>query len=93
MIAGFIPFLFPRCANIVPPTGGPRDTIPPEIIKSTPVNYSTNFTGSGIHIEFDELIQLRNINQQFIITPPQRQRPDFRVRGRDLFIELKDPIS
>jgi hypothetical protein len=92
MIAGLIPFLFPRCANIVPPTGGPRDTIPPEIIKSTPPNYSTNFTGPGIHIEFDELIQLRNINQQFIITPPQRQRPDFRVRGRDLFIELKSDL-
>jgi hypothetical protein len=91
-IAGFIPLFFPRCANIVPPTGGPRDTIPPEVIRSTPSNFTTNFTRSGIHIEFDEFIELRNINQQFLMTPPQSQRPEFRARGRDLYIELKDDL-
>jgi hypothetical protein len=92
IIAGFIPLFFPRCANIVPPTGGPRDTIPPELIRSNPANMTTNFTRSEIHVEFDEFIELRNINQQFIMTPPQRRRPDFRARGRSLFIDLKDEL-
>jgi hypothetical protein len=36
---------------------------------------------------------LRNINQQFIITPPQTEKPIFRARGRNLFIDLNaDPI-
>jgi len=83
---------FPRCANIVPPTGGPRDTIPPKVVGSTPENYSTRFTVTSIHIEFDEFIQLRNINQQFIITPPQKERPDFRVRGRNLNIDLNTEL-
>ncbi len=83
-----LPLLFPRCANIIPPTGGPRDTIPPELVSSEPPNYSTRFTGTAIRIEFDEFIQLRNINQQFIITPPQLERPEFRVRGRNLLIDL-----
>ncbi len=94
LIASIISLLFPRCANIVPPTGGPRDTIPPEVVSSIPANFSTGFTGTEIQIEFDEFIQLRNINQQFIITPPQKERPDFRVRGRNLYIDLKtEPIA
>ncbi len=93
MLTSAVMLFFPHCANIVPPTGGPRDTIPPEVVSSTPVNYATNFTGSEIHIEFDEFIQLRNINQQFIITPPQKESPEFRVRGRDLYIDLNtEPI-
>ena len=92
LMAGFVSLLFPRCANIVQPTGGPRDTIPPEVVRSIPVNYSTGFTGTDIQIEFDEFIQLRNINQQFIITPPQKERPEFRVRGRNLFIDLRTEL-
>jgi hypothetical protein len=93
LITIVIPLLFPRCANIVPPSGGPRDTIPPEVVRSLPPNFSTQFTGTGIHIEFDEFIQLRNINQQFIINPPQKERPDFRVRGRNLYVDLRtEPI-
>ncbi len=92
LMAGFVSLLFPRCANIVQPTGGPRDTIPPEVVRSIPGNYSTGFTGTDIQIEFDEFIQLRNINQQFIITPPQKERPEFRVRGRNLFIDLRTEL-
>jgi hypothetical protein len=51
---------------------------------------TTNFTRSEIYIEFDEFIELRNINQQFIMTPPQRRRPDFSARGRNLYIDIKD---
>jgi hypothetical protein len=94
LAAGVITLMFPRCANIVPPTGGPRDTIPPGVVRSSPPNYTTNFSGREISIEFDEFIQLRNINQQFIITPPQKDRPDFSVRGRNLYIDLRtDPIA
>jgi hypothetical protein len=92
IFAGFIPLFFPRCANIIPPTGGPRDTIPPVVLNSSPQNFSTRVAGKEIRIEFDEFIELRNINQQFIITPPQRERPEFRVRGRNLFIDLNTDL-
>ncbi len=92
LISGTVSLFFPRCANIVPPTGGPRDTIPPKVIKSDPPNFSTRFTGKNITVEFDELIQLRNIGDQFIITPPQKERPDFRVRGNELTINLKTDL-
>jgi len=42
------------CANIVPPTGGPRDTIPPRLIFVTPGDTTKHFTGNKIVFNFDE---------------------------------------
>ena len=33
------------CANIVPPMGGPRDSLPPHLVKINPRDSATNFTG------------------------------------------------
>ena len=34
---------FSRCANIMTPEGGPKDTIPPVIVKIEPGNFATTF--------------------------------------------------
>lgn len=84
--------LFPRCANIVPPQGGPRDTIPPELISSNPPLYSTQISPEEINLLFDEYIELRNLQQQLLISPPQKERPDFSHRGKSLIIRLYDEL-
>ena len=78
---------FPRCAVIVPPTGGDKDTIPPVMVRSVPPVNSTNFSGERIIITFDEFIRLDQITQKMVLSPPQEQLPEFRVRGKSL--ELK----
>ena len=37
-----------RCANVIPPEGGPRDTIPPILLRSNPENNSKNFNGDKL---------------------------------------------
>ena len=69
-----------RCANIIPPEGGPRDTIPPSLIKATPSNNSTLFAGNQITLEFDEAIQLRNAKEEIIITPATGKNTKFLFR-------------
>lgn len=77
----YIPILFLFCLSFVDcakkgtPTGGPRDTIPPVIVKSTPENYSINFTGDEIEIRFDEYIKLKEIEKQLVISPPMKYNP------------------
>ena len=47
-----------RCASMMTPTGGPRDTLPPVILNMTPDNFSVNrpiVHHEKIYIEFDEL--------------------------------------
>lgn len=93
ILAIIISSLFHKCANIVPPTGGLKDTIPPIIITSNPPLYSTDITPSAITITFDELIELKNLQQQFLISPPQEEKPDIKQRGRILSIEFKSELA
>ena len=51
---------FTRCANVVSPTGGPKDTVPPIVLEAIPENQSTNFQDKEIHITFDEYVTLNN---------------------------------
>jgi hypothetical protein len=66
---------FVDCAKKGTPSGGPRDTIPPVIVKSSPENYSTNFEGKEIEIRFDEYIKLKDIQKELIISPPMKFNP------------------
>lgn len=66
---------FTDCAKKGMPTGGPKDTIPPVVLKSSPENYSTRFNRKEIEVRFDEYIKLNNLNQELIISPPMKNTP------------------
>ncbi len=80
------------CARIGSPTGGPKDETPPEIVSSDPVNYSTGFDGKKIEIKFDEFIQLKNIYKELIISPPLKERPVTKLKGKSLVIDLNNEL-
>jgi len=63
------------CAKRGVITGGPKDTIPPFIINSNPKNFATEFSGKEIKIHFNELIKVKDINKQLIISPPMKKQP------------------
>jgi hypothetical protein len=84
--------LFFRCANPVSPEGGPRDVIPPQVVNSFPDNHCINFDRKEIRITFDEFIQLKDQNNQVVISPPQKITPDFKVKGKTLITELEDTL-
>ena len=57
------------CAQVKPLTGGEKDTIPPNIIKSIPERFSTNTNGDYFFFEFDELIDASTLREKLIISP------------------------
>ncbi|NND62876.1 MAG: Ig-like domain-containing protein, partial [Flavobacteriaceae bacterium] len=67
--------LFSNCAKKGMPDGGPKDSIPPVIVKSNPENFTTQFTGDEIRIYFDEYIKLKDLQQNLIISPPLKYQP------------------
>ncbi len=87
-LIGF-PLIFGYCAKMGSITGGPKDEDPPEVVGSKPENYSTNFTGNRIEITFNEFISLNNVNQELIISPPLKGKPDIRLRGKTIQINLE----
>lgn len=61
--------LLQNCAQIATPPGGKKDTLAPVIIQSIPLNKSKNFKGKKIELNFNEYINVKNINQELLITP------------------------
>lgn len=82
-----------RCANMQRPTGGPKDSIPPELLEVSTPNFTTNFTEKRIILRFDEFIKLNNQYKEFSISPDVEEIVDYRVRKRDLVITLPDSLE
>ena len=57
------------CANVTSPTGGPKDTIPPTLIRSIPKQQEKKYKGTQIMLEFNEWMKLKNAKEEIIITP------------------------
>ncbi len=90
-----IVIFFAACARVGNPTGGEKDTTPPKILKTIPENKATNFKGQEIKIYFDEFIQLKNINNELLITPPQKKQPEITPLGtasKEIRIKFKDSL-
>lgn len=82
------------CAQVVAPTGGPKDVTPPKVKSYSPENKSTLSNPKKIEITFDEYIQLKDLEKQFIVSPPLRVLPVPIVKGRVLEIPLtKDTLK
>jgi len=61
--------IFQNCAQIATPPGGKKDTLAPIIVQSIPLNKSKNYKGKKIELSFNEYINIKNINQELLITP------------------------
>jgi uncharacterized protein YceK len=84
--------LLSSCASIVLPDGGEKDTKPPQVVYSTPLNKSNNYEGIKIVIAFDEYIKLNN-TAQIQINPQLKSKPTISSYGKKIYIEFKDSLE
>ena len=61
--------LLQSCAQMASPPGGKKDTLAPKILSSSPLHKSKNFKGKKIELTFSEYVNVRNLNQELLITP------------------------
>lgn len=80
------------CANIVPPQGGPRDTIAPQLIKVVPADSSTRVTARTIQLFFDEYIEVQQGQDNLLVSPLPTIAPVVESKLRDLTVKLKDSL-
>ena len=57
-----------NCANQRTPTGGPKDTIPPILISSIPLNETVNFNKNWIELYFNDNINTTGLKKNLIIS-------------------------
>ena len=92
----FVSAFLSRCASMMTPTGGPRDSLPPVIVNMTPDNFSTNrplVNHEKIYIEFDEFVQLKDQQKEFFTSPQMKKKPLVSLRGRGVVIQLRDTLE
>ena len=82
------------CANIIPPTGGPRDSLPPLLVRVNPPDSSKGFDARTITFTFDEFIeQPQEIYKNLIISPTPAIQPVVESKLRTLTVKIKDTLE
>lgn len=89
----FSSFVFFSCANPRPITGGPKDTIPPKVIKQIPANKTTNFNSRTIILEFNEKIKINNLQQELLITPSIKGSFKVKEFKKAVVLEFQEPFE
>lgn len=81
------------CANIIPPGGGLRDSLPPRLVASVPKDSALNVTTKNITLSFDEFVTLQGVNENLIVSPSFQNMPLVDYKLRNLTIKLKDSLE
>lgn len=85
--------VLPGCANIIPPQGGPKDSLPPQLIKANPMDSSRNFTGNKIIFSFDEFVDVQSVQENFIFSPTPKITPVVDYKLNTVTVKLKDTLE
>lgn len=87
---GLVICLFVSCAQMVSPGGGPVDKKPPVALHYSPDSGQCQFTNRPVQIDFDEYIQLKDLNTQLVISPPLQKMPDIKIKKKSLIIQFDE---
>jgi len=81
------------CAQIIPPTGGPKDSVAPVMLKALPKDSTLDFKGNKIVLTFDEYVQLERPEEQLIISPLPKVSPLIEAKLKEVTIRIKDTLE
>ena len=81
------------CANIIPPTGGPKDTIPPRLVAALPKDSATNVNTTKISLIFDEFVEVKDVQSNLIVSPVPKNQPFVDYKLRNVTIKLRDSLE
>ena len=88
--------MFPSgCANTTtPPTGGPKDTIPPVLLKTAPLPGTVNVPvhKTQIKFTFNEYVVVKEPNNIFL-SPPLEKKPKYRLSGKSLIVSFESDLD
>ncbi len=88
--------MFPSgCANTTtPPTGGPKDTIPPVLTKVAPLPATVNVPTkkTKLRFTFNEYVKVKDANGIFL-SPPLEKKPKSAIHGKSLDVTFESDLD
>lgn len=88
-----IGFIFSSCANIIPPGGGPIDSLPPMLVNANPKDSSRNFSTNKIVLTFNEFVDLDNPFENVVMSPLTQNQPTIERKLRTVTIRFRDSLE
>lgn len=83
------------CANTTtPPSGGPKDTIPPVITKLNPVAGTTNVPvhKTKLELTFNEYVVVKDPKSLFL-SPPLEKAPKFKIQNKSVVVYFENDLD
>ena len=87
--------LSPSCANTTtPPSGGPKDTIPPLITKIYPLEGQTNVPRqkTKLILTFDEYVTVKDPKSLFL-SPPLEKAPKIKLQNKSVVVFFENDLD
>ena len=87
--------MFPSgCANTTtPPSGGPKDTIPPVLTKVSPMPGAVNMpTKTKLRFTFNEYVKIKDANAIYL-SPPLEKKPKSAIHGKSLDVSFESELD
>ncbi len=81
------------CANIIPPSGGPRDSLPPVLMTVTPADSAVGFRAKKITFGFNEYVQLDDVQKNLMVSPVPKINPTVESKLRVVTVTLRDTLE
>ena len=94
MIIGTMMFS-PSCANTTtPPSGGPKDTIPPVITELYPVPGAVGVPveKTQLKMTFNEYVVVKDAKSLYL-SPPMEKAPKYKIKGKSVIVYFEEPLD
>ena len=93
-LIGLVAGLLASCANPQAPSGGPRDSTPPSVLRTRPVGDTVNVSTDtdALRVEFSEYVERSTLSPSLSITPTFERRPQFNWDGQAVEIEFPSAL-
>ena len=83
------------CANTTtPPSGGPKDTIPPVIVKLNPADGTTNVPTRKTKLEltFNEYVVVKDPKSLYL-SPPLEKAPKYKIQNKSVVVYFENDLD
>ncbi len=80
------------CGQIGFPTGGTKDSIPPRLVNASPALQSTNVTGNKITLTFNEYVEIKDVQNNVLISPLPKKAPNVDYKLKTVTVKLRDTL-
>ena len=92
MLAVAAALLAAACAKQGYPSGGPKDETPPVVTGTEPESGTLLFDAKEFVIHFDEYVKVKDADNNILVSPPMKQKPEYKTKGRGIVVKLRDTL-